>query len=173
MVFISVSPQIISQEDLSIIVHYGLSYLNFFICCFIGTFIKDAIYSYKNKLKIDLISILLYDIPCAFIMTAVSDLFKTKFEFSMWEFVSVFAGMWSREIVSVLMNSKFVSFAARLIFGKALNSTKDNLTDEEKENLTNIFQSAISTTIEADKKKDIKNRQDPVGEFDWIDILEK
>ena len=166
--------QFISKDELSSIGHYVIIFVCIFICCFLGSFIRDAIYASKNGLKIDFKSIFLYDIPCASVVAALSDAFSSKVHISGWAFISLFIGLWSREFVAMLMNSRFVSAIIKVLFGNAVEKAKTSMTDSEKESLKNAFNSAINSATE-DKdssKKKSDNDLNKVGEFEWIDILQ-
>ena len=164
--------QFISEQELSDIGHYIIIFICIFVCCFLGSFIRDAIYASKNGLKVDIKAIVLYDMPCAFVVAALSDIFKNKVNISGWAFISLFIGLWSREVVAILMNSKFVTAIIKVAFGSAVEKAKTSMTDDEKESLKNAFKSAIDSATEdssSNKQKDL----DKVGEFEWIDILEQ
>ena len=169
--------QLLSNEEIEKIVHYIIVFACIFICCFLGSFIRDAIYASKTKMKIDFKSALLYDVPCASVIAALSDVLSDKIHISGWVFISLFLGIWSREFVSTLLNSKTVSFVLRFMFGRAVNNAKNSLTDDEKESLTNAFKNAVNSAMLEDKSpndsaKKSTTSDEPVGEFEWIDILE-
>lgn len=166
--------QVISKDELSDIGHYVIIFICIFICCFLGSFIRDAIYASKNGLKVDLKSIFLYDIPCASVIAALSDVFSSKVHISGWAFISLFIGLWSREFVAMLMNSRFVSAIIKIMFGNAVEKAKVSMTDSEKESLKNAFKNAVDNATENkdSSKKKSNNDLDKVGEFEWIDILQ-
>ena len=166
----------LSVEEIEKIVHYIIVFTCIFVCCFLGSVIRDAIYASKNKSKIDIKTIFLYDVPCASVIAALGDILSNKIHISGWAFISLFLGIWSREFVSILLNSKMVSFILKFMFGRAINNAQNSLTDEEKEALTNTFKNAVNTAMIEDKSsKDNKSNDydEPVGEFEWIDILEQ
>lgn len=169
--------KVISKDEMISIGHYVIIFVCIFACCFLGSFIRDTIYASKNNLKIDAKSLIIYDMPCAFVVAALCDILSGKIHISGWAFISLFIGIWSREFVAVLMNSKFVSAIVKYLFGRAVMNAKDSMSDDEKESLKNVFNDALNsaTSISEDKKKENKSKLDDLdkpGEFEWIEILD-
>lgn len=164
----------ISKDELSGIEHYVIIFICIFVCCFLGSFIRDAIYASKNNLKIDIKTLILYDVPCASVVAALSDAFSKKIHISGWAFISLFIGIWSREFVAILMNSKFVSTIIKYLFGRAVMNAKDSMSEDEKENLKNVFNDAVNAAKKDDdsKKESKSDDLNKPGEFDWVDILD-
>ena len=163
----------LSKDELSSIEHYVIIFICIFVCCFLGSFIRDAIYASKNSLKIDIKTLILYDVPCASVVAALSDALSDKIHISGWAFISLFIGIWSREFVAILMNSKIVSTIIKYLFGRAVMNAKDSMTDDEKENLKNVFNDAVNsaTAEDSSSKKKTQTDLDKPGEFDWVDII--
>lgn len=164
----------ISKDELSGIEHYVIIFICIFVCCFLGSFIRDAIYASKNNLKIDIKSLILYDVPCASVVAALSDAFSKKIHISGWAFISLFIGIWSREFVAILMNSKVVSTVIKYLFGRAVINARDSMSEKEKENLKNVFNDAVNNAANSDssKKESKTDDLDKPGEFEWVDILD-
>ena len=89
--------------------------------------------------------------------------------------------MFRWEILSILFNTKFFTVITKILVGKAISTIgKGNLSKDEQEKLANTFKDAVKSAIEKsddvseliESPEDELSNENPVGEFEWIDILE-
>jgi hypothetical protein len=129
------------SSDIDAIMGYLFRLLLVYIGCFIGTVLRDLITATKKKTTVDLLNAFLFSFPCSFIMETVYDIIFDKAGFGPLVLACVFAGMWSREIASLLMNNKFVLSIIKFFAAKVLLNS--DISKDEKEQLLNTFEDAV------------------------------
>ena len=155
---------------------YAIEYFIIYIFCLIGAFIKDANMAHRYKTKIDFVDLALYPILCAFVVSAAYDIIKLKYDIaiSVIAFLAIFAGIWSRELVALLTNNKVVLGIFKVIAKRAAGKFGKGLSDKEKNELYEALQSGIKDAIGESKPEDeLSGKEEPVGEFEWIKVIEK
>lgn len=184
---------VIGDSATAEVLAFVIEYFAIYLLCFIGGLVKDSITAHKFHSKLDIIDLIIYPIPCSFIVVALHDLLSSKFEVevSYVAFAAAFIGSWAREIVAFLTNNKFMMIVSKL-FAKIAISKVGGLSEEEKDKLTEALENGIKDAMEddaqsnliasfavhasvddGDPEDELSGNHDPVGEYEWIEILEE
>ena len=142
----------ITYESYAPIVEYIARYSLMFICCAAASILRDRTYTTKRRSKhFCYMCSAAYAIPCTAILVMIYENLAYSLSIGTWACICFFAGLWSREIVALLLNNKIVLVGVKYVAKKAAKKVID-ITDDECEQLSEDLHDAI----ESDKHKSEK-----------------
>lgn len=122
-----------------------------FLITILGVVIRTLMSNVSAKQKVSIGKVLASTVFSTILMCAIRELIP--FTFTVYVLVCVIVGMWSMKIVSLVMDSKFmtkfISKYLKSIAGPVAKSLSDALDDEDD----NVYEEK-STTNNKDKKKE-------------------
>lgn len=129
-------------------IEYAARYFLMFLCCITGSILRD-VYTMSGKRKVHIKDAIVYSIPCTALLAMIYENIAYNLSIGIWVFVCVFAGLWSREIVALMLNNKVVLSGVKYLAKKAASKVID-MTGEDEEKLSEDLHHALDDS-ESDK----------------------
>lgn len=159
---LSIVANVMVKNPHELLIEYAIIY----VLCFLGLLTKDSKHAKDHKQKLDVRSTLACTITTTILMAAVRSIFDyKKLNDAVWLFLCYFAGMWSREILCMLTNTKITTIILKAYTKKTIKNINDELSDKDKDTIDEAIDSIT------DKMNDIKS-SNPPGEFDYDSIID-
>lgn len=147
------------------IVEYIIRYTLMFICCATGSILKDRFYTSKRKTKkFCYVNSAVYAIPATAVLIVLYENIAYSLSIGTWGSICFFNGLWSREIVALLLNNKIVLTGIKYAAKSAAKKVID-ITEDDCEKLTEDLQDAIDSEIhKSDKPHKVRSPDDDTNE---------
>lgn len=143
--------QILSQENIMLVLDYIIRYTLMFICCATGSILKDRFYASKRKpKKFCYVCSATYAIPTAALLIVIYENIAYSLSIGTWGSICFFTGLWSREIVALMLNNKVVLVGVKYVAKKAAKKVID-ITDDDCEQLSEDLHDAIDSGNTSEK----------------------
>lgn len=144
--------QLLSQENYIAIIEYVIRYMLMFTCCATGSILKDRFYTSKRKTKkFYYVYSAVYAIPATAVLILLYENIAYSLSIGTWGSICFFTGLWSREIVALLLNNKIVLVGIKYAAKSAAKKVID-ITDDECEKISEDLHDAIDAGSHEDDK---------------------
>lgn len=160
---------IIVRNPHELVIDYAIIY--FF--CFLGLLVKDSKHAKDYHQKIDIKNTLSSTITATILMATIRSIFEDKhFNDAVWLGLCFFAGMWSRELLCILTNTKLVLLFIRAYVKKAAKDAGGELSESDSQIIDDAIGGITSDNTSSNGRISEMKKKNPPGEFDYDDIID-